>query len=304
MAYRALAAEARQQGLSLAGHRPLGVSLEELLAAGQRSVEHPRLFLQECYAGAAGIRALPHPLAGYSAELNWRLIDEQDSDRCGKLMRAMAASDTWWTPTLQVLQMGALASDPAFRSDPRLKYIPTLFKKLMWMPDADSAARTPPHASGRQLYATQYQLALKHVGQAHEAGVKIMTGTDVGDTYIFPGFSVHDELVELVRAGLSPAEALRSATIGPATFAGKDDDYGTIATGKTADLILLDANPLDNVRHTRQISGLFFSGQFFDRSALDKLLGFAEQQAGSVHANLHLLWDGLDSPLLRVQAAD
>lgn len=302
-AYRALADEARRQGLTLAGHRPFRVSLEEVLAAGQRSIEHPRVFLEECHDASGAVRALDSTAAS-GAALRWRMIDGHEAGRCAELMAAMAASDTWWTPTLQVLQMGALARDSAFRADPRLRYVPFLFRRLIWTPDADQAARQPADASGRELYATQYQMALGHVGQAHAAGVKILAGTDAGDTYVFPGFGMHDELVELVRAGLSPAAALRSATLDAAVFAGKQGDFGSIDPGKTGDVILLDANPLEDIRHTQRIAGLFFNGRYFDRHALDTLLRFAGQQARSVRTNLHLLWDGLNSPLLRVQAAD
>ena len=303
-AYRSLADEARRQGLVLAGHRPLRVSIADMLAAGQRSVEHPRLFLEECHAGAADFRALPDLQNAYDAELRWKMVDEHDGARCSELIKSMAASDTWWTPTLQVLQMSALSGDSAFRADSRLRYIPWLLRTLVWMPDADRSAREPADESGRDLYGTLYDMALGHVGQAHSAGVKILVGTDAGDTYVFPGFGIHDELVELVRAGLSPASALRAATLDAAVFAGMDDDFGSIAIGKVGDLMLLDANPLDDVSHTRRIAGLFFNGEFFDRAALDELLGFAEGHAGSVRSNLHLLWDGLRSPLLRVQAAD
>lgn len=304
VAYRALAAEARKQGIMLAGHRPVRVSLEDVLDAGQRSIEHPRVFIEECYAGAEKFRALPDPLAAYNAEFRWKLIEGQDSEQCSALMDSMAKSDTWWTPTLQVLRMEARAGDPAFRTDSRLRYVPYLFKKFVWTPDADRAAAQPVDGSGRELYATLYRMALSHVGQAHSAGVKILAGTDAGDTYVFPGFGIHDELAELVGAGLWPAEALRSATLDAAIFAGMEDDFGSIAVGKAADVILLDANPLEDVRHTQHIAGVFFNGQFFDRDALDALLRFAEQQAGSVHTNLHLLWDFLNSPLLRVQATD
>ena len=303
-AYRALADEARRQGLMLAGHRPIRVSLEDVLAAGQRSIEHPRIFLEECHAGAAEFRALPDPLAAYNAEFRWRLIDGQDRDRCAVLMDSMADSNTWWVPTLQVLRMEARAGDPAFRADSRLRYVPYLFKKFFWTPDADRAAAQPADASGREPYAALYRMALGHVGQAHAAGVKILAGTDAGDTYVFPGFGIHDELAELVSAGLSPAAALRSATLDAAIFAGMEDDFGSISVGKAGDVMLLDANPLEDVRHTKQIAGVFFNGQYFDRDALDELLRFAEQQAGSVRTNLHLLWDFLSSPLLRAQAAD
>lgn len=303
-AYQALAAEARRQGLGLAGHRPLRIALEDMLAAGQRSVEHPRMFYEECFAGAAGFRALPDPAAAYDTALRWRMIDEHDSVRCDALMDAMARSETWWTPTLQVLQLGARAGDEAFRTDPRLKYVPWLFTRLLWAPDADRVTTQPTDAAGRQQYTTLYRMALGHVGQAHAAGVRILAGTDAGDSYVFPGFGIHDELVEFVRAGLTPAEAIRSATIDAAAFAGMEEEYGSIETGKAGDLLLLDANPLEDVRHTQRIAGLFLAGKHLDRAALDDLLAFAEQQAGSVRTNLHLLWHGLNSPLLRVQAAD
>ncbi len=303
-AYHVLTDEARSRGLAVDGHRPIKVSLEDVLAAGQRSVEHPRLFLFECYGGADEFRALPDPLSAYNSSLRARLVDEHDEERCHVLMDAMAESTTWWTPTLQVLRIGVYAGDEAFRDDPRLAYIPYLFKKLMWMPDVDRKAADGIDESGRNVYAAMYGLALKHVGQAHAAGVEILVGTDAFDSYVFPGFSVHDELVELVAAGLSPAEALSAATIGAATFGGVQDQFGSIVVGKTADLILLNANPLLDISNTQRIHGVLFNGRFLDRSDLDGLLEFASQQAGSLRSNLRILWDAVNSPLMRVQFAD
>jgi len=303
-AYHGLVDEARTRGLSVVGHRPIRVSLEDVLAAGQRSVEHPRLFLFECYAGAAEFRALADPVSAYDPVLRERLVDEHDEERCQTLMDAMADSDTWWTPTLQVLRMGVFAGDQAYRADPRLRYIPYVFKKLMWAPDADGKAADVAGRAGRNVYADMYRLALAHVGQAQTSGVRILAGTDAFDTYVFPGFSLHDELVELVAAGLSPAEALRAATISAAIFSGVQDQFGSIEVGKTADLVMLDANPLLDISNTQRINGLFFNGRFFDRSSLDRLLEFAHQRARSIRSNLHILWDAINSPLLRVQFAD
>lgn len=303
-AYRALADGAREHGLMLAGHRPLRISLEEMLAAGQDSVEHPRLFLFECYKGAAEYRALPDPLGAYTTEMRGRFVDEHDTERCTSLMDAMAKSETWWTPTLLVLKMSASAGDQAFRDDPRRKYIPYVFEKAMWIPDVNRAMENATDESGRNVNASMYQMALRHVGQAHMAGVKLLAGTDAGDTYVFPGFSIHDELVELVSAGLRPADALRSATIEAALFSGKESDFGSIDAGKVADMILLNADPLADIHNTQKIGGLFFNGQYFDRAALDQLLEFAEQQAGSIRTNLHLLWDVLNSPIARIQIVD
>ncbi|MFT7564853.1 MAG: hypothetical protein ACI8ZT_002516, partial [Bacteroidia bacterium] len=182
-AYAAMAEEARRRGLSLQGHRPVRVSLETALSAGQGSIEHARLFLLECFHGAADFRALSKPFAAYTPQLRARLVDEHDEERCKILMTAMANSNTWWTPTLQTLKMGARAGDPTYRDDPRLKYIPYLFEKLMWTPDADRMMANGADETGRNVYVDMYELALQNVGQAHEAGVRILTGTDTFDTY-------------------------------------------------------------------------------------------------------------------------
>lgn len=305
-AYEALAAEAPKHGLLLAGHLPARVSLETALAAGQRSIEHPRIFLFECFRGAAGFRALPDPMAAYSTSvgIQARLVDEHDPERCAELMAAMAASSTWWTPTLQVLRMSALAGNREFREDPRLRYIPFLLKAALWEPDIDRWAENAAQEPDRNVQAELYRLALDNVRQAHEAGVRMVAGTDAGDTYVFPGFAIHDELAEMVRAGLTPAGALRSATIEAALFTGRERDYGSIELDKVADMILLDANPLADIRNSGKISGLFFNGQYLDRAALDELLAFAEQQAGSVRTNLQLLWGALKSPVVQAQFAD
>jgi hypothetical protein len=287
-----------------AGHLPVRVPLTTVLAAGQHSVEHPRIFLFECYRGAAEFRALPNPMAAYTTDMRARFIDEHDPARCAELMTAMATSDTWWTPTLQVLRMSALADDEEFRDDPRQRYIPFVFWEGLWRWDADNAAAHAKLASGRHVDAELYRLAMDNVRQAHEAGVRLVAGTDSGDTYVFPGFAIHDELAELVRAGLAPADALRSATLDAARFSGRVRDYGSIEVGKVADMVLLDADPLADIRSTERISGLFFNGQYLDRAGLDELLAFAEGQAGSLRTNLQLLWGALRSPVVGAQAAD
>ena len=302
--YFQLAAQARRRGLSLQGHRPMKLSLEEVIVARQRSIEHARLFLLECFSGAADFRAVDSPLAAYDAKLRSRLVDEHDEERCRTLMAEMSASSTWWTPTLTTMEMGARAGDPAYRDDPRLRYIPTLFRRLMWIPDADAKIVNGIENKGRNTYAELYTLALRTVGQAYAADVKLLTGSDTFDTYVFPGFSAHDELENLVTAGLPPSAALKTATIDAAIFSGLQDQFGSIEVRKAADMLLLAANPLRDIRNTREIVGLFFNGQFFDRSALDNLLQYAQARAGSIHQNVHLAWAALRSPLLRRQFAD
>lgn len=303
-AYGALADAAAAHGLGLAGHRPLQVSLQQTLDAGQRSIEHGRLFALECYRKADAFRALPDPLEAYDTEFIANLVDGQDEARCAELMVAMAESQTWWTPTLQTLRMGAMAHDPAFRDDARRRFVPELLRRLMWTPDADRNAATALDASGRNVRVELYSLALRHVGEAHAAGVGLLAGTDSFDTYVYPGFSLHDELDLLVEAGLSPAAALRTATINAATYMGLNDSYGSVDIGKTADLLLVSADPLQDIGNTRRIEALVFSGHYYDRDALDTLLAYAARRAGSVHQNVHIIWRAVRSPLVRAQFAD
>jgi imidazolonepropionase-like amidohydrolase len=121
-----------------------------------------------------------------------------------------------------------------------------------------------------------FQKELEIVGAMRKAGVQLLAGTDTGNPFCFPGFSLHEELALLVIAGLTPVEALRSATLNPAKFLGLDKTLGTIEQGKIADLVLLDADPLEDVRNTQRINAVISNGQLFDRKALDKMLAQAE----------------------------
>jgi imidazolonepropionase-like amidohydrolase len=118
--------------------------------------------------------------------------------------------------------------------------------------------------------------AVDCVGRLHRAGVPILAGTDELNPYVFPGFSLHDELALLVKAGLSPREALRAATINPAKLLGKEATMGTVDVGKAADLVLLDADPLADIANTTKIRAVIVRGRLLDREALDRMLKAAE----------------------------
>jgi imidazolonepropionase-like amidohydrolase len=112
----------------------------------------------------------------------------------------------------------------------------------------------------------------------HRAGVPFMAGTDTAPgVYIMPGFSLHDELANFVEAGFTPMEALQTATSNPAKFLGIESSFGSIETGKTADLVLLSANPLDDIRNTQKINCVLANGRLFDRAALDHILAEVEK---------------------------
>ena len=121
---------------------------------------------------------------------------------------------------------------------------------------------------------------LELVKTMHEAGVQLMAGTDGPDPYVLPGFSLHEELEWLVKSGFTPLQALQAATIGPAVFLSKTDKYGVAEVGQVADLVLLDANPLQDIRNTKKIFGVVVGGKYYSRAALDKMLAQVETLAG------------------------
>jgi hypothetical protein len=124
-----------------------------------------------------------------------------------------------------------------------------------------------------------YSNLVEIVRGMHRAGVEFLAGTDVANPYCFPGFSLHDELELLVQAGFTPLEALQTATRNPARFMGREEDLGTIEPGRLADMVLLDANPLQAIGNTRKISAVIYGGRLFSRPALDEMLSDAQALA-------------------------
>jgi adenine deaminase len=123
---------------------------------------------------------------------------------------------------------------------------------------------------------------LEIVRPMRRAGVKFIAGTDLANPYCFPGFSLHDELGLLVQAGLTPMEALQAATYNAAEFLGKLDSVGTVETGKTADLVLLEANPLEDISNTKKIEAVVVGGKYYSRPYLDEMLAKVEALANQV----------------------
>tara|TARA_R110001592_G_scaffold20023_3_gene81779 strand:+ start:187 stop:1752 length:1566 start_codon:yes stop_codon:yes gene_type:complete len=293
-----------ERGLSLAGHKPLKVPLVDAIEAQMSSIEHGRLFMFECYQLIDSFRAEENPLTIYNSNTIRDIMELQDTERCSELMELMAESETYWVPTLTTLKMSAMSRQAAYRTDSRLVEIPLIVKALVWNPDIDRAAESGFDEDGKFVHGDYFEMVSRQVASAKAHGVKILAGTDNIDTYVFTGSSLHDELSMLVEAGLTPLQALQSATIDAAKYSGKGHELGSIQVGKKADMILLTENPLDDVRNTRSITGVIFNGIYFDESALLGLQQYSIEMARSWRINLRYLANLIMSPLMRVQLAD
>jgi hypothetical protein len=288
--YFAIADESRKQGISFVGHVPYGISPREASAAGQKSIEHLVGIPAACSTDEAHLQhqyeqALKEPdfslanLIGLRADI--RAADTFSGGRCKELASLFREHGTWQCPTLVASRVGYAYDADSMKKDWRLEYIPK-----EWITDW---ASFPEHdlwfkelaPADREGLVRVYRRLVESVGILHRGGVGFLTGTDLVRPYIFGGFSLHDELGLLVQAGFTPSEALKAATYNPAKFLGMLDRLGTVEKGKLADLVLLDANPLDDIRNTQKIRAVMLNGRYLDRTALDKLLANAASPAST-----------------------
>jgi hypothetical protein len=274
--YFAIADEAKKEGIAFEGHVPISVSAEEASNAGQKSFEHLLSILPSCSTHkeellkgqqadlAEGIAAHKLPIWGpHVRQSRQMMLDTYSPEKATALSALLKRNGTWQCPTFTVLHMLAFIDNPAFLKDPRLKYLPAQ-EKADWDP-AKTEEKYP-------YLKQEFQKDLEVVGTMQRVGVGILAGTDEGNPFCYPGFSLHDELGFLVQAGLTPMQALQAATLNPARFLEKEKDFGTIEEGKIADLILLDANPLEHIGNTKKIAAVVYGGNLFDRTALDQIL--------------------------------
>ncbi|MEX2182220.1 MAG: amidohydrolase family protein [Gemmatimonadaceae bacterium] len=250
--YLALGAAANARGIRLTGHVVTN-SPGDFLAAGQDGVDHPFLLP-------------PDSLAGERGTVLWR---------------ELARRDVGVVPTLVVLRESVLRSQAYFDSlvadypddaaaavvHPLRPYL-SRFSVLDWREQASE--QTPDR---RAAFERFWPRVVDQLKQMREAGVRIMAGTDVAVINMWPGLSLHDELRIFVDSiGMSPVEALASATRVPAEWLGLADSLGTVTEGKVADLVLLDANPLVDICTTRRIAAVVLRGRLLDRDALARLM--------------------------------
>ena len=275
--------KARAAGFRVSGHIPMQDTVGQAVDAGLSSIEHLD------YAYKAGVKDEAQIAADFAAgridraEANRRIDAGFDPATAAAAYRRMAQARVFVTPTLTISNITAHLDQQTHADDPELALIgPGLRKTYDWRIQR-AASATPAEVTARHAHFDRMAAILPLLQQA---GVTIMAGTDAGflNSFDYPGSSLHNELALFVRHGLTPAEALRTATRAGPDWFGQLDLYGSITPGKTADLVLLTRNPLEDITATRAIDSVVLRGQVFNRAALDALLAKTRAQVAKWNA--------------------
>lgn len=279
-AYLAVIDEAKQLRIPVAGHVPLSVTAAEALRAGQVSMEHMFGVTEGCSTDEDALRERALATGTGVALIRSRAsaVDSYSPDKAAKLFRLLAKNETWQVPSFVNQYAGAHRDLEVPDTDPRWKFIPAATRER-WKASSQGpmirAFKPEEYAKLKEFVARE----LKLIGEMHRAGVPFLAGTDTPVAFMFPGFSLHEELAFFVQAGLTPAQALQTATINPARLLKMEKILGTVEAGKRADLVLLSGNPLSDIENTLDIEAVVANGRYLDRAALDQILEGVEEAA-------------------------
>lgn len=287
--YLAIAAQSRSRGIPFAGHVPAEVRAADASDAGQRSMEHLYGVLEGCSTAEDAIlaeygRAMTAVAQGDTtlsrqiaiAARRSHALRTQDDSLCRGLAERFVRNETWQVPTLVTLRGQAYMRELAEQGSDLLRYLPRTMTTA-WSPESNPTRRSFSEdrwATEREWHQRDRQL----VRLMGEVGVPFLAGTDAPNSWAFPGFGLHDELELMVEAGLTPLQALQSATLNPARFLDRTNELGSVTEGKLADLVLLGANPLENIANTRGIRAVIANGRLFRRTDLDSILANVEAE--------------------------
>jgi imidazolonepropionase-like amidohydrolase len=270
-AYFAIVDECKKQNIIFVGHVPDSVRGSEASNAGQKSLEH----LIGIFEASSTVE--DELLKGPKSP--GRFLDTYDPAREAAIIQLLAKNNTWQCPTLfwERGQWLVDVIDP--NKDPDLKYAPVSWRDKSW-PRATKSIIKEMDTDPVPVREKFVQHELDMVKKLNQAGVPFLAGTDCpAGVDVLPGFSLHLELQRFTAAGFTPLQALQTATINPAKFLDKQNDFGTVEAGKIADLLLLDANPLDDIGNTKKIAGVVADGRYFSRADLDRILNDVEAAA-------------------------
>ncbi len=241
VAFYAIAEESARLGLPFAGHVPLGVKIDEAATSGMKSIEH---------------------LSNYQVFRECSGKELYSKVGCEALFRKLAANGVWQTPTITFFQMiptmfSGVAPDHAEYASDSLK--------ALWESNMKGSKLSEDDLN---FFRRNGRASLEAIRDLHNSGNRLLAGCDG----IVPGFCLHDELEWFTKAGLSALEALQTATINPARFLNRENAQGTIDAGKSGDVVLLDADPLADIRNVRRIDAVVVRGRLIEGSEINRII--------------------------------
>jgi hypothetical protein len=247
------------------------VGVARALAAGQH-IEHLDNYLESVLADSAPMRNSVSDLGVFRLK-NWESLDYVDDRKVSQIAGATARARVWTTPTLTMFKeaFGLGQPDSMIRARPDWAMMPEKERDL-YLRARDHYWAKPPAEARRQRWIAVRNRLVKSIA---DSGGKIMAGSDTPEWFLGYGFTLHRELESLVAAGLTPYQALEAATRNPAEFLHALREWGTIEPGKRADLVLLSANPLEDIRNTTRIVGVSVGGRWLEPPAMKQMLASA-----------------------------
>jgi Amidohydrolase family len=287
-AFFAVMDQAKLRKIPVTGHVPLAVTAKEASDAGMKSMEHLYAVLYDVSSRGADLnrrsaanaqrftdersRTPKDPHLDHIApfmQMEIEAAQTYDTRIAAQLFATLKKNGTWQVPTLVAKRDWAYEDDTSYRSDRRNQYLPNDRPRFM-------STLLKPEEMAAYKKAVVQELTI--VRDLYRAGVGLLAGTDG------PPFWLVDELEMFVKAGLTPVEALKTATINPAIFLGRESDFGSIDQGRLADLVLLEANPLQDIGSLRRIHAVIFNGKPYSRTDLDAMLTDVTTRAAAARA--------------------
>lgn len=276
--YRAIHERASDLDMEVSGEIPISISVWEAVKLGHKTLEHMTGIELACSRQQDSLRKKyilqidrlnKNPNSENALDIWVRSEQEPletlDPNLCQDLFEYIAENETWVVPTLILQYLVSNFDEYEVVNNPNLKYL------LPWERDLNNVAEYfDPEAKMKKIH----NYRMKIVGNLNKAGINILAGSDTPG-----GFRLHEELELLVNGGLSPLEALRTATINPAIYLNRENEIGSIESGKIADLVILNGNPLEDIRNIQEIETVIFQGNLLDRSKLDRMLNQLETKA-------------------------
>jgi imidazolonepropionase-like amidohydrolase len=267
--FDAVAETANQIGIPFAGHVPADVGVEHALAAGIATIDHLDGYMQTL------LPAHEDPSGGFGGFFGLLLADQAEEAKIAAIVDATRRANVWNVPT-QSLFVHVVSADSAndMSARPEMRYMPAA-TVMRWANSKNDVITDSEYRPGTATRAIDIRGEL--INALQDGGAGLLLGSDSPQIFNVPGFSIHRELQYLVDAGLTPYEALLTGTVNPAHFFGRSQIAGTVETGREADLVLLDANPLEDVSAARRVHGVMLRGRWVSKTEINAILESLER---------------------------